>query len=57
MAIRIADKIRCKDGVTGEVTEFHEYGKDYHIVIKTENNESRELNLSERYKEWMPLFP
>jgi hypothetical protein len=57
MAIRVGDNVRCKDGVIGEVTEFHKYGKDYHIVIKTENKESRELNLSQIYKEWMPLFP
>jgi hypothetical protein len=56
MIICIDDKIRCKDGVEGKVVDFHKYRKDYHIVIKTDKGEERELNLSEYCKSWVQLL-
>ena len=55
-AICIGDRIRCRDGVEGTVTDLHKYRKDYHIVIKTDKGEERELNLSEYCKSWVQLL-
>jgi len=57
MVVSIGDKIRCKDGVEGKVVDFHKYDRDYHIVIRTDNNdEERELKLSEYSKTWTQLL-
>jgi hypothetical protein len=53
MVIRIGDRVKCKDGVIGKVTNFHKDGKDYHIVIKTEDNSTRDLKLSEYLIIWV----
>jgi hypothetical protein len=56
-AICIGDKIRCKDGIEGTVIDFHQYGKEHHIVIKTKSGEERDLKLSDYFRYWIHLFP
>lgn len=52
MVIHIGDVIHCNDGTKGKVTGWHKYGKEYHIVIKTDNGKERELNAKDYCKTW-----
>ena len=56
-AICLGDRIRCKDGAEGTVVDFHKYGNERHIVIKTDKGDERDLKLSDYCKGWMHLFP
>jgi hypothetical protein len=44
-AICIGDRIRCKDGVEGTVTDLHKYRNERHVVIKTDNGEEWDLKV------------
>lgn len=57
MTIRIGDRARCKDGVEGNVSGWHKYGRELHVVIKTDAGEERELNLSDYCKSGIQLLP
>jgi hypothetical protein len=56
-AICIGDRIRCKDGVEGTVTDLHKYRNERHVVIKTDNGEERDLKVPDYCKNWFHLFP
>jgi hypothetical protein len=56
-AICIGERIRCKDGVEGTVTDLHKYRNERHVVIKTDNGEERDLKVSDYCKNWIHLFP
>ena len=44
-AICVGDKIRCKDGIEVTVIDLHKYGKEHHVVVKSNNGGERDLKL------------
>ena len=55
-AICVGDKIRCKDGIEVTVIDLHKYGKEHHVVVKSNNGEERDLKLSDYCRNWIHLF-
>ena len=56
-AIFVGKKNRCKDGIKVTLIELKKYGKEHHVVVKSNNGEERDLKLSDYCRNWIHLFP